>query len=122
MTTMMSVPPNGRQPSTGSSVDALPAVAQLSLPKQWRTYERMVQRERREETDELWRRLDDLVTDASAFSLPRELCALSTPAPCASPCSGDCAQSSLTQLTALMGVVFWRRADGAANERGPSST
>ena len=87
---MMSAPPNERQPSTGSSVDALPAVA---LPMQWRP-ERRVQRVRREETDELWRRLDDLVTDTSEFPLPRELCALSTPAPRTSPCSGGCAQSS----------------------------
>ena len=39
----------------------------------------LVQRERREETDELWRRLDDLVIDASELSLPRKPHILSQP-------------------------------------------
>ena len=36
----------------------------LPFPQQWRPL-KDVQRERREETDELWRKLDDLVADAS---------------------------------------------------------
>ena len=91
---MMSSPPNERTPSSGSSEDVLPASRQFSFPKLWRPVH-LVQRKRREETDELWRRLDDLVTDASDCPSPRDLCALSTRIPHASPCSGDCAQSCL---------------------------
>jgi len=69
-----------RQPSSRSSEDALPAAPLRSFPQRWRPV-RLVQRERREETDELWRRLDDLVTDASDFPSPRGLCALSLPTP-----------------------------------------
>ena len=45
--------------------------------KPWRPL-KLVQRERREETAKLWRKLDDLVTDAGNFPSPREPCALST--------------------------------------------
>ena len=53
---------------------------QPSFPQRWRPL-RLVQRERREETDELWRRLDDLLADASDFPSLRELCALKAPPP-----------------------------------------
>ena len=43
-------------------------------------------------------------------------CALSSKTPRPRPCC-QCAQSC---LGALMGLVFWRRADGAAHERGSS--
>ena len=62
---------NRRQPSSDINKEALPAVNQLPFPQQWRPL-RVVQRERREQTDELWRRLDDLVTDASDFPSPLE--------------------------------------------------
>jgi len=71
----MSAPPNGNKQSTGSRERAVPAARQLAFAKQWRP-ERIVARERREETDELWRRLDDLVTDASDCPSPRDICAL----------------------------------------------
>jgi len=92
-------PPNGCEPSTDSIEHALPAARQLSFSKHWRP-ERIVQRERREETDELWRRLDDLVTDASDYPLPLEPCALSTSDPRARPCSRHCAH-----VFELMGLV-----------------
>ena len=63
----MSATVKRRQPSSGSAEDALPAANRLSFPQQWRPL-RLVQREGREKTDELWRRLDDLVTDASMMS------------------------------------------------------
>jgi hypothetical protein len=47
--------------------DTLPAANQFPFPQQWRPLH-LVQRERREKTDELWRRLDDLVTDAGMMS------------------------------------------------------
>jgi hypothetical protein len=53
-----------RKPTSGSSEDALPAAPHMSFPKQWLPL-RVIQRERREQTDGLWRKLDDLVTDAS---------------------------------------------------------
>jgi len=94
----------------------LPAARQLAFAKQWRP-ERIVQREKREETDELWRKLDDLVTDASDCPSFRDLCALSTPNPRARPSRRHCAH-----IFELMGLVCWRRADGAVHERDSSST
>ncbi|KAJ1490818.1 hypothetical protein T484DRAFT_3285493 [Baffinella frigidus] len=69
------------------------------------------QRQRRQGTDGLWSRLDDLVPDASEFPSRCERNHAPSrphiPAPC--PCSGHCVQRC---LTALMGVVFlaqgWR--------------
>ena len=94
----------------------------LSFPQQWRPL-RLVQHEHREQTDELWRRLDDLVTDASDFPSTLEPCALLALSPRLSPqprpCSGDIVQNS---MASLMGVVFGYRADGAANQRSPPST
>jgi len=113
----MSASDKRRQPSSGSSVDALPAAWQRAFPQQWRS--RRVKRDRHEETDELLRRLDDLVIDASDFPSPREPFVHSTPSPRPHPCSGDYDQSS---LASLMGVVFGRRADGTANQRGSWST
>jgi len=69
-----------RQPSSGSNEDALPAAPKLPFPQQWRPF-KDVQRERREETDELWRKLDDLVADASDSPSPHLPCALSAPIP-----------------------------------------
>ena len=69
-----------RQPSSGTSEDALPAAPLRSFPQQWRPM-RLVQRERREETGELWRRLDDLVTDLSNPPSPIEPCAFLNPIP-----------------------------------------
>jgi len=84
----MSTPQNGRTPSSGSSEHATPATRQLSFSKNWRP-ERLVQKERRGETDELWRRLDDLVTDASNCSPPCDSYALSTRIlPCQPPQRG----------------------------------
>jgi len=65
----MSAHSNGRTPSSDRSEQALPAARQLAFAKQWRP-EHIVQRKKREETDELWRRLDDLVTDASDCPSP----------------------------------------------------
>ena len=116
-----------RQPSSGGSEDALPAAPPRSFPLQWRST-RLVQRERREETDELWRRLDDLVTDASDFPSPRDSFAFSTPSPRPRPSNGDCDQSSLASLMGvvigctLMGVVIGCRADWATHQRGSSGT
>ena len=107
-----------RQPSSGINKDALPAANQLSFSQQWRPM-RVVQRERRELTDELWRRLDDLVTDASDFPLPLEP---SPSRPYAPAPAVDTLRPELLGRADLMGVVFWRRADRAAYERGPSST
>ena len=76
----MSATAERRQPSSGSIADALPAAPKFAFPQQWRPL-KDVQRERREETDELWRTLDDLVTDASDSSSPREPRALSNPTP-----------------------------------------
>ena len=86
-----------RQPSSSINEDALPAANQLSFPQQWRSL-RDVQRERREQTDELWRRLDDIVTDAS------DLPSLHEPSPVHRPLDPklpplqrtNCAQSCLT--------------------------
>ena len=76
-----------RKPSSGSSEDPLPAAPnRLPFPQQWLWKLKDVQRERREETDELWRKLDDLATDASDFPSPRKPCALCTPAPHPRPC------------------------------------
>ena len=63
---------NRRHPSSGINEDALPAANQLSFPQQWRSL-CVVQRERREQTDELWRKLDDLVTEASGLPSPLEI-------------------------------------------------
>jgi len=63
------MPPTAKRqhPSSGINEDALPAANLLPFPQQWRPL-RLVQREHREKTDELWRRLDDLVTDASMIA------------------------------------------------------
>ena len=61
-----------RQPSSGLNEDALPAANKLPFPQQWRPV-RLVQRERREQTDELWRKLDDLVIDTGDFPSPFNL-------------------------------------------------
>ncbi|KAJ1470297.1 hypothetical protein T484DRAFT_1980369 [Baffinella frigidus] len=39
------------------------------------------QREKRLGIDDLWRKLDDLINDASDFPAPTEPCTLSTPTP-----------------------------------------
>jgi len=77
----------------------LPAANQLPFPQQWRPL-RLVQRERREQTDELWRRLGDLVTDAGMISRTQRALRPLEPNPPPPPL--HCAQSC---LAALMGVV-----------------
>ena len=70
---------------------------QMSFPQQWRPM-RFVLRERREETDELWRRLDDLVTDSSNCPSPCGPCNLLTSIPRPRPCSGRCALDRIAEV------------------------
>ena len=70
------------------------------------------QKERRKDTDDLWSRLDDLVTNESDFPSPPQPCALSTRPRtrpfelCPHPRRGHCAQICLAALT---GEVSGRR-------------
>jgi hypothetical protein len=55
-------------------------MAETPFRQQWRPL-RFVQREKREKTAELWRKLDDVVTDAIETPSPRKPRTLLTPTP-----------------------------------------